>query len=186
MAATLLLAVAAPGGPAAAEELVALAFVRAAEEAVLSPAAAGVVTAMAYREGDAFPAGAVLAAIACDAGPEARCADLVAPFAGRVVERIGRPHERLAAGQGAVRIAADGREIEVVAPAAWLGRLAVGQRFRFRADGTGLGLEARVTRLGAVVDAVTQTFRVFGVAAGQPAEMLPGLSGTATFPPPGS
>ena len=64
---------------------------------------------------------------------------------------------------------------------AWLGWLVPGSPFRFRIDETGRSYEAKVTRLGAAVDPVSQTVRGVGQFAGGREAVLPGMSGSAEF-----
>jgi multidrug efflux pump subunit AcrA (membrane-fusion protein) len=44
--------------------------------------------------------------------------------------------------------------------------------------------EARVERIGAAVDPVSQTIEIFAVFIAQPPSLKPGMSGVATFSPP--
>ncbi|QRF62044.1 efflux RND transporter periplasmic adaptor subunit [Variovorax paradoxus] len=107
---------------------------------------------------------------------------IVAPFSGIVVENISHQHENAAAGKELTRVLNDSElEMHLIAPSAWLGWLAPGSPFRFRIDETGRSYEAKVTRLGAAVDPVSQTVRVVGQFAGGREAVLPGMSGSAEF-----
>lgn len=111
---------------------------------------------------------------------------IVAPFAGLVAENLSRRHELAAPGKELLRIINDQTlEIHLVAPSAWLGWLRPGTPFQFRVDETGAQHQARVERIGASVDPVSQTIRVVGQLEGQgrsaSAIILPGMSGQALF-----
>lgn len=114
-----------------------------------------------------------------------------APFDGLIVERIAQEHESPAANQPLIKIVDTGQlEVEAIIPSKWLTWMKPGQGFAFVIDETGTTVEAAVVRLGAVVDPVSQTIKVHGVLQdksqdGDPS-VLPGMSGTATFPQAGS
>ena len=72
-------------------------------------------------------------------------------------------------------------EVEVIAPSRWLARLRPGTEFTFRVDETGDVFTGRVERIGAMVDAVSQTVRLHGILEGGGSRVLPGMSGVAEF-----
>ena len=114
----------------------------------------------------------------------ARMADctITAPFAGRVVERRSRVHEMPRQGEPLMVILDDSRlELEIVVPSRWLTWLKPGADFTVRLDETGTNHAARVERLGAEVDAVSQTVRVFGRLKDDAQGVLAGMSGRARF-----
>lgn len=115
----------------------------------------------------------------------ARCT-LRAPYAGRVVEWLARPHATVAAGEPLLEIVGAGRlEVEIIVPAAWLAWLEPGHRFTFRDDATGALVPGVVATLGAAIDPASQTLVIRG-RLDEPGAALPGLSGRALFdPPPG-
>ena len=119
------------------------------------------------------------------AGLESRMDEcrLIAPFDGRITELSLRTHERTVPQRPFISIIDDGKlEIELIAPAANLIELAPGARFVFRVDELGgRALEASVDRLGAAVDPVSKTVKVIGAIKTQDAEVLAGMSGTASF-----
>jgi membrane fusion protein, multidrug efflux system len=113
--------------------------------------------------------------------------DFKAPFDGLLVERLAQEHEIPAANQPLIRIVDTSRlELEAIMPSASLAWLKPGQAFRFRIDETGATVDGEIVRLGAVVDPVSQTIKAYGVLATKDPSVLPGMSGTATFPDAGS
>ena len=110
-----------------------------------------------------------------------RC-EIKAPFDGRVVERRAQPFESVAPEQELVHIVdTSALVVELIAPSEWLTWLAPGETFRFAVDETREVYEAEVERLGAVVDAVSHTIKVYGRFTGTPARVLAGMSGAARF-----
>jgi RND family efflux transporter MFP subunit len=106
-----------------------------------------------------------------------------APFSGKVVEEIAHAREVAASGQPLLKIQSGGNlEIELIVPSRWLTWLRPGAAFGFRIDETGQEITGVVTRLGASVDAVSKTIRVTGDITETSGLVLPGMSGSATFP----
>ena len=105
-----------------------------------------------------------------------------APFSGRVVEKTANEFDIPAAMTPLLKIVDHKRmEIEMIAPSKWLSWLAAGQTFKFNIEDIGLSLEAKVVRIGASVDAVSQTVRVIGAFTQPSDKVLPGMSGRAEF-----
>ena len=105
-----------------------------------------------------------------------------APFDGRMVQRIVQEHESPAANQPLIKIVDTSKlEIETIVPSKWLSWLKPGASFMFKIDETGATLSAKIVRIGATVDAVSQTIKAFGVWSKPDTTVLPGMSGTATF-----
>lgn len=110
-----------------------------------------------------------------------RC-KIVAPFDGRVVERRAQPHESVAQDQELIHIVdSSALIIELIAPSDWLTWLEPGETFNFAVDETRKVHEAEVERIGAVVDAVSHTVKIYGRFSGDDARVLAGMSGTARF-----
>lgn len=106
-----------------------------------------------------------------------------APFAGIVTEEIAHPREVAASGQPLLKIQSGGNlEIELIVPSRWLTWLKPGATFNFKIDETGQQASGTVTRYGATVDAVSKTIRVTGRIDQSAGLVLPGMSGSATFP----
>lgn len=108
-----------------------------------------------------------------------------APFSGRVVERHADPYEIPAANAPLLTVVDDSKlELDLIVPSRWLRWVAVGSAFQFKVDELDRTLEARVTRVGAKVDAVSQTVKITGAFRLRPQDVLAGMSGTAKFTPP--
>ena len=105
-----------------------------------------------------------------------------APFDGRMVQRIVQEHETPAANQPLFKIVDTSKlEIETIVPSKWLSWMKPGASFRFTIDETGATIFAKIVRVGATVDAVSQTIKAYGVLIDKQNSVLPGMSGTATF-----
>lgn len=116
---------------------------------------------------------------------EVRRCTIRAPWAGRVVSRAVNPFESVSANQELLGILDDSElEIELIVPSRWLTWLALGAKFRFHVDETGLEYPVQVARIGAAADPVSQTIRVEAVFPGDPDAVLAGMSGTAHFEQP--
>lgn len=107
---------------------------------------------------------------------------LRAPFSGRVIDVLTRPFERPSVAKPFITILGDDAlEIELIVPSTWLRWLKPDSAFEFLVDETGGRHPARVVRLGAKVDPVSQTIEVTAVFAARPENVLVGMSGTARF-----
>ena len=105
-----------------------------------------------------------------------------APFSGRVAEQKVREQQFVQPGQALLDILDDNSlELEFIAPSRWLQWLKPGYRFRVRIDETGKTYPARVQRLGARVDPVSQSIKVIAGIDGRFPELLAGMSGRASF-----
>ncbi len=113
-----------------------------------------------------------------------RCA-VSAPFAGRVAEMKVKRHQFVGEGQELMEILDDrDLEVETIVPSRWLAWLQPGRRFAVRLEETGKTYQAEVTRLGARIDPVSQSIRMFGRIVGSHDELLAGMSGQAVLEPP--
>ena len=118
---------------------------------------------------------------------EARMADceMVAPFDGRVAARAIGPQELPAPGDVLLTLIEDrALEIELVVPSVRLRDLDIGTRFTFAVDETGTSHPARIERIGAEVDAVSQTVKLHAVFEDVPGRVLAGMSGNGRLPEP--
>ena len=109
---------------------------------------------------------------------------VVAPFDGRISELGIEAFEMPQAGKPFLTIIEDRKlEIELIVPSDWLKWVKAGTAFTFAVDETKGSYSARVTRIGAEVDAVSQTIKVMGVFDGDtpPDGILSGMSGNAGF-----
>lgn len=110
---------------------------------------------------------------------------VTAPFAGRVADQRAREQQFVQPGQPLLDILDDSvLELEFIVPSAWLGWLRVGGEFRVVIDETGKTYPARLTRLGARVDPVSQSFKVAAAISGQFPELMAGMSGRVDITPP--
>ncbi|MCP4936111.1 MAG: efflux RND transporter periplasmic adaptor subunit [bacterium] len=107
---------------------------------------------------------------------------IIAPFDGRVAELGAHEHEITVAGKPLFSIVAVRTpKMELIVPSHWLTWLKTGSRFQFQIDETRTNHTGEVTRLGAIVDTVSQTIKIFGKFTSPIANILPGMSGTAEF-----
>ncbi len=114
----------------------------------------------------------------------ARCT-IEAPFPGRVAERLADPFQYVAEGEPVIAIL-DDRDLEValMMPSRWLAWLKPGHGFSVAIDELGSTLEARIARIGARVDPISQSIRVFGAITDAPEGLMAGMSGEADLRPP--
>jgi len=132
---------------------------------------------------------AIAAAEAEQAAAEARRARLKvqqckvhAPYDGWVVERHVDIHETPPPGTKLITIVRRGPlQVEMIVPAAWLKWLKTGEPFTFRVDGLNTRLKGKITRIGAAVDEVSQTLRVYGEVQTPPEQVKPGMTGQVIF-----
>ncbi|MEM7467877.1 MAG: efflux RND transporter periplasmic adaptor subunit [Pseudomonadota bacterium] len=106
-----------------------------------------------------------------------------APYDGVVVERLAEEHESVGPQTEVLSVLAIGDpEIEIIVPSDWLRWIKKEIPFEFLIDETGERLAASLTRIGAVIDPVSQTIRVIGQFQHPPTEgIIAGMSGTAIF-----
>ena len=105
-----------------------------------------------------------------------------APYGGRVIEIAVNEHEIVSADKEILSILNDSElEIELIVPSNWLTWLSIGEIFTFLIDETGKTLNAKVIKMGAVVDPVSQTIRLTGRFEEELDGVLSGMSGTAQF-----
>jgi hypothetical protein len=72
-------------------------------------------------------------------------------------------------------------ELELVAPSRWLAWLQPGERFIVRVDELERTFPAIVTRIGARIDPVSQTIKIYARIDGVYPELRTGMSGLAQF-----
>jgi membrane fusion protein (multidrug efflux system) len=108
-----------------------------------------------------------------------------APFDGRVVEQKVRGQQFVQPGQALLDILDDSvLELDFLLPSKWLAWLKVGHAFQVAIDETGRTYPARLIRLGARIDPVSQTMRVAGAIGGHFPELTAGMSGKILLAPP--
>ncbi|NDY94074.1 efflux RND transporter periplasmic adaptor subunit [Ideonella sp. TBM-1] len=103
---------------------------------------------------------------------------IVAPFAGRVAEQKVREQQFVQPGQALLEVIDDSvLEVEFIMPSRWLAQVRAGSAVRIAVDETGRSYPARVLRLGARVDPVSQSIKVVAAIDGRPRELMAGMSG---------
>lgn len=103
---------------------------------------------------------------------------IVAPFPGRVAEQKVREQQFIQPGQAVLDIVdSSAPELEFIVPSSWLAWLRVGGEFRVAIDETGKTYPARLTRMGARVDPVSQSLKVSAALDGRFPELMAGMSG---------
>jgi len=108
---------------------------------------------------------------------------IVAPFSGRVVQRMATDHQFVNAGTPLLSLVdTSAIEVRLIVPSRWLAWLKAGTLFQIRLDDLDKTVEAKVTRIGARIDPVSQSVGLVAVVTGSTAGLLPGMSGWATFP----
>lgn len=108
--------------------------------------------------------------------------NIPAPFSGRVAEQKAREQQFVQPGQPLLEIIDDSAlELEFIVPSRWLSWLRAGHAFRVRIDETGRSYPAKVQRVGARVDAVSQSVKISAVIDGHFPELIAGMSGRAYF-----
>jgi membrane fusion protein, multidrug efflux system len=106
-----------------------------------------------------------------------------APFSGRVAKRVASQYEYVPAGKPLLQIVdTEDLELKLIVPSAWLTWLRAGTALQVHLDDLNADYAASVIRLGARVDAVSQTLEVSARIKGKHPELLPGMSGWVRFP----
>ena len=108
-----------------------------------------------------------------------------APFDGKVLELHAAKFETPGVNTPLITVVDDSKlELDLIVPSKWLRWLTVGSKFDFEVEETGKTYFASILRLGAKIDAVSQTIKITGSFNARPARVLPGMSGVARFDPP--
>jgi RND family efflux transporter MFP subunit len=108
-----------------------------------------------------------------------------APFSGRVAEQKVREQQYVQPGQALLDVLDDSQlELEFIVPSKWLAWVKPGQGFRVAIDETGKSYPAKVQRIGARVDPVSQSVKLSAVVTGKHAELIAGMSGQVQMTPP--
>lgn len=109
--------------------------------------------------------------------------EIRAPFAGRVAKREAAQYEYVTPGKPLLEILDTGNlEVQLIVPSKWLAWLKPGAPFSVHVDDLGADYPAQVARIGARIDPVSQTVTLSGRIADAHADLLPGMSGWASFP----
>jgi RND family efflux transporter MFP subunit len=122
--------------------------------------------------------------VAVNAALLSKCT-VTAPFAGRVAEQKVREQQYVQPGQPLLEILDDSSlELEFIVPSRWLAWLKPQQRFQVAIDETGKRYPAKVQRIGARVDPVSQSVKLSAVIDGRFGELIAGMSGKVLMTPP--
>jgi len=109
---------------------------------------------------------------------------VIAPFNGRVARLYVKNFQGVNVGTPLIDLVSDGPlKLRLNIPSTSLRQVREGSPFEVIVLETGKTYPARVTAINSRVDAVSQTVEIEGRLQGTPAELLPGMSGTARFPP---
>ncbi len=110
---------------------------------------------------------------------------VAAPFAGRIAEQKVREQQYVQAGQPLLEIIDDSAlELEFIVPSRWMAWARPGVGFKIAIDETGKTYPARILRVGARVDPVSQSIKMTGMIDGRFPELVAGMSGKVLMAPP--
>lgn len=110
---------------------------------------------------------------------------IAAPFNGRVADQRVRAQQYVQPGQPLLEILDDSAlELDFIVPSRWLIWLKADQRFQVVIDETGKTYPAKVQRIGAKVDPVSQSIKLTAVIDGNFGELMAGMSGKVLMAPP--
>ncbi len=108
--------------------------------------------------------------------------EIKAPFDGRVVETTIKPFEYVQPARPLLSVVSTGPlKLTINAPSEWLRRIEVGMRGRAQFSETGERFAIEITGIGAAVDPVSATIDLSATFVDRPADVLPGMSGLASF-----
>ena len=108
--------------------------------------------------------------------------EIRAPFDGKVAELRAQPLQYVQPGQPILDLVDDGAfEVVFLAPSRWLRWLERGQEIQIHLDETGRAYGATVVRIGARVDAVSETVKVYAAITNNAPELVAGMSGSVRF-----
>jgi RND family efflux transporter MFP subunit len=114
----------------------------------------------------------------------AKCS-IAAPFSGRIAEQKAREQQYVQPGQPLLEIIDDSvLELEFIVPSRWLAWLKPGHTFKVAIDEVGKTFPAKVQRIGARVDPVSQSVKLTATIDGRFPELVAGMSGRVTMAPP--
>lgn len=107
---------------------------------------------------------------------------LGAPFPGRIAKLYVDAYQYVTPGKPLMDILDTSRlEVRLIVPSVWLAWLKPDSRFSLQIEELGRTYQGRVIRLGARIDPVSQSLLITGEIEGEHAELLPGMSGWASF-----
>lgn len=110
---------------------------------------------------------------------------IAAPFNGRVARRLVANYQYVNMGTPLLDILDSNQlELQMIVPSRWLAWLKPGMGFRVGIEELGKTYDAKVTQIGARIDAVSQTVTITGKITANYPELLAGMSGWASFAAP--
>jgi membrane fusion protein (multidrug efflux system) len=108
--------------------------------------------------------------------------EVYAPYDGRVADLSINQFEQPQPNKPFLVIVSQNRlEIEVIVPSFWLSWIKPGAALSFQVDETRRDYPAKVVRIGAAVDAVSQMIKVIATFDEAAGDVLPGMTGVAHF-----
>ena len=108
-----------------------------------------------------------------------------APFSGRVAKRLVAEHQYVNTGTPLLDIlGSEQLELQMIVPSGWLAWLKPGLDFTVHVDELGRAYPAKIIRLGARIDPLSQTIPVTGKLSRPAPELLAGMSGWASITAP--
>lgn len=110
---------------------------------------------------------------------------IAAPFSGSIAEQKAREQQYVQPGQPLLEIIDDSQlELEFIVPSRWLAWVRTGTAFEVNIDETGKTYPAKVQRIAARVDPVSQSVKLSAVIDGRFSELAAGMSGKVLMAPP--
>lgn len=107
---------------------------------------------------------------------------VVAPFDGKVVKNFANPFETTGPALELVHIVSNQLpEVEIIAPSEWLSWIEIGQQGRLSLNELNREVEIEIVALNPVVDPVSRTTSIRARIAVGFENILPGMSGRASF-----
>jgi membrane fusion protein, multidrug efflux system len=108
-----------------------------------------------------------------------------APFSGRVADQKVREQQYVQPGQTLLEIIDDSvLELEFIVPSKWMAWIKPGYAFKVKIDETGKSYPARIQRIGARVDPVSQSIKLSAAIDGKFNDLIAGMSGQVNLSPP--
>jgi RND family efflux transporter MFP subunit len=117
------------------------------------------------------------AEVSAHAAVVGKCA-IAAPFSGRVAEQKVREQQYVQPGHALLEIIDDSSlELEFIVPSRWLAWIKPNTGFQVQIDETRKSYPAKVQRIGAKVDPISQSVKLNAVIDGKFPELIAGMSG---------
>ncbi len=108
---------------------------------------------------------------------------IAAPFSGRIAKRLVANHQYVTPGTPLLGLIDAGElEVQLIVPSRWLVWLKSGSALNVQVDELGSTISAKVIRIGAKIDPVSQSIGVTAVTDAGVKSLRAGMSGWATFP----